>query len=80
MDHGVMRIAEMKLPPLVKTCGACNGKGSYEQTYNAGCGMGLYRSTGPCDFCNGQGFRYLNGTPVPESVTNQIKIMNSGIQ
>jgi DnaJ-class molecular chaperone len=66
----------MKLPDLVRVCKVCNGDGQYEQTYNAGCGFGLYRSMGRCDFCRGQGYVYLNGEPIPISVTNQIKVMN----
>jgi len=73
----------MNLPDFVEICLVCEGKGEYTQTYNAGCGMGLYKSTGPCDFCKpkykhgttlGLGYIKKDKTPITESVENQIKI------
>lgn len=61
-----------ELPELVRLCGWCDGKGVYEQTYNAGCGGGLYRSMGQCDTCKGVGLRYFTGGDVPISVVAQI--------
>ena len=73
----------MILPEYVEICPACNGAGEYEQTYNAGCGGGLYKSIGPCDYCahpkrfmTGLGYRMKNRSVVPDSVINQIVIMN----
>jgi DnaJ-class molecular chaperone len=61
------------LPAWVRECRACKGAGQYPQLYNAGCGMGLYRSMGPCGCCKGTGYLYLTGDPVPSSVVNQIE-------
>lgn len=76
----------MKLPEYVMKCPLCGGHGQYEQTYNAGCGGGLYRSMGRCDNCTpegppyyhtGVGFVYKHdGRPVPSSVIAQIRTMN----
>lgn len=75
----------MKLPELVIPCPICNTKGEHEQTYNIGCGRGLYKSLGPCDFCHIEG--YFMESPgyvykdtmkgIPKSVLNQIKIANN---
>lgn len=52
-------------------CSTCKGRGSYEQTYTAGCGGGYYRSQGGCDYCDGTGL--IQGTkPAPASVRNQV--------
>lgn len=81
-DCGKLRKAidkgtQLELPTLVYACSVCKGMGQYEQSYNAGCGFGMYRSMGPCDFCQSTGFRYHNGTPIPKSVLNQIIVTNS---
>lgn len=51
------------LPPHIRLCGCCGGTGEYEQLYNAGCGMGHYRSVGRCDWCNGTGLKLLIENP-----------------
>jgi hypothetical protein len=56
---------------LARICPVCNGHGEYEQTYNAGCGMGLYQVTGPCSYCEGGGLLQGN-LPAPSSVRNQV--------
>lgn len=57
----------------VKTCIFCEGTGSRVQTYNAGCGQGYYKASGPCDFCEETGFIYNStGNAVPKSVVHQI--------
>ncbi len=67
----------LKLPSLVRLCGCCDGKGEYEQSYIVGCGGGSYRSMGPCNWCNEQGFVYkATSEPVSSSVRAQIMIMN----
>jgi len=55
-------------------CGVCDGRGSYEQTYTAGCGGGYYRSTGPCNFCGSTGLRQggMWPNPAPDSVREQV--------
>lgn len=74
---------EITLPEYVEPCWACDGAGEREQSYTAGCGMGYYRTTGPCDHCrprgsrhyNGQGYVYKEtGTPVPDSVLIQMGV------
>lgn len=77
---------ELRLPALVRVCPLCGGAGEREQLYNAGCGMGCFRSLGPCEMCTepGQGWRGRGvgmvyrgtGRPVPESVVNQVLVMN----
>lgn len=73
----------IELPEKVEKCPICKGFGHYNQTYNAGCGMGFYRSSGPCDYCYhpklymcGSGFVYKNSNfkekSIPESVLVQI--------
>lgn len=49
--------SKITLPPHLVTCEICKGKGRYEQTYIAGCGMGYYKSVGRCIFCDGVGLR-----------------------
>jgi len=74
----------MNLPEYVEICPWCNGEGRCEQTYNAGCGMGMYRSMGRCDMCQadkkkyqrGLGYKLKDGGKVSDSVINQIEIMN----
>lgn len=68
-----------ELPDYVTLCGVCDGKGVYEQTYTAGCGMGSYRSSGKCGYCGGVGLRYQfaetgygRDNPIPISVIVQI--------
>lgn len=57
----------------VRACTVCGGKGSYRQTYNAGCGMGYYTMNGPCAHCDETGFIYLpTGKAPPASVLRQI--------
>jgi hypothetical protein len=52
-------------------CGICEGRGEYRQLYNAGCGGGLYHSTGGCDYCDG--FGLVQGhRPAPSSVVRQV--------
>jgi len=41
-------------------CTVCKGKGETEQVYTAGCGMGSYKSMGPCSWCNGIGLVLKN--------------------
>lgn len=67
------------LPEYVKKCPMCDGAGQYEQTYNAGCGMGYFKSLGPCAMCGdgdpwrGVGYVYkATGKPVGASVLAQI--------
>lgn len=58
----------------IEECYFCNGEGRIEQMYNAGCGMGMYRSIGPCDYCNEMGYVYkATGKPVTSSVINQME-------
>ncbi len=65
----------MSLFNHVMKCKLCDGKGEYEQTYNAGCGRGYYRSMGQCDGCKGMKYRYRESyEPVPPSVLNQINV------
>lgn len=63
-------------------CGWCNGEGSYEQTYTAGCGGGYYRSYGGCDWCKGAGLvikgAHFPEAAAPESVVNQV--VNAGVK
>lgn len=68
------------LPDYVEKCSWCNGTGQYEQTYTAGCGMGYFRSLGPCERCGkgdswkGVGYVYkATGQPVGASVVAQIE-------
>ena len=85
--HKAMDFMDLKLPKYVQLCPICDGRGEYQQSYNAGCGGGMYRSTGPCDYCKidglwyqGTGFRYKDSSisrrSVPESVIFQIYEMN----
>jgi len=74
----------MNLPEYVEICPWCKGEGKYEQTFNAGCGGGMFTSMGRCDLCqpkkfsyDGLGYRMKNGKPVPDSVINQIEVMNN---
>lgn len=60
------------LPPHIALCGICNGKGQYEQTYTAGCGMGSFRSVGRCDHCEGTGLRLTLDNPFVD--TSRMKI------
>jgi len=54
-------------------CPICTGEGAYDQTYNAGCGMGYFKSYGPCDYCGGAGLRYPGSrSAIPESVVFQV--------
>ena len=77
----------MKLPEKLEVCPLCDGKGEYEQRYTVGCGMGTYKSIGPCDYCKhpeghlyngmkGLGYRMKDGSTVSLSVINQINVMN----
>ncbi len=40
----------------IKECEVCKGEGRYEQIYTVGCGMGSYKSMGPCDWCKQVGY------------------------
>lgn len=69
----------MDLPEYIEICPVCVGLGEYKQTYTAGCGMGTYRSVGPCSYCKnpnvfmrGLGYRMKDGSEVPLSVINQM--------
>lgn len=82
-QNGALRtlrhIASMNinLPEYIEVCSICNGKGSYEQLYTAGCGGGYFSHDGPCDYCSSVGFRYKHtGDPIGGSVIAQIIAMN----
>ena len=78
----------LKLPEYVIVCPVCKGEGRYDQTYNSGCGIGNYISSGPCVLCSdrkdfhrniyrGVGFIYEpTSVPVGKSVIEQIRTMN----
>lgn len=77
---------DLKLPEFVEVCPCCNKSGETEQTFNAGCGMGYYRSMGSCPMCGkremygrpGPGFIYkATCEPVGASVVEQIRSMNA---
>lgn len=57
------------IPESIATCPLCHGNGKSVQHYIEG------RMTGPCDFCDANGFIY-RGTSraAPLSVTNQIAV------
>lgn len=56
---------------LAHICGACDGEGQSLQHYNAGCGAGMVRMMGGCDWCDGMGLRQ-GDKPAPVSVVNQV--------
>lgn len=64
-------LARMKPGFLAEICWACKGTGRYEQSYNAGCGMGYYRMNGDCEYCKSRGLLMAAG-PAPLSVVNQV--------
>lgn len=70
----------MNLPEYLKVCPVCQGKGKYEQKYNAGCGMGHIQ--GPCDYCDvdylydGVGVLYTDNKRIPKSVYEHLKNMS----
>lgn len=67
-------LTDLKLPETVEVCQVCKGHGEYPQNYNAGCGGGMYKSIGTCEYCQGMLFQYkgtLRGG-VPKSVLYQI--------
>lgn len=74
-EEHVRRIADglAKMSPgfLAEVCWCCGGKGSYQQTYTAGCGMGTFRSDGDCEKCVGRGLLVANSA-APLSVLNQV--------
>ncbi len=56
-----------------RICYFCDGQGSYEQTYTAGCGGGYFRMRGRCDHCEGVGL--MQGRErAPASVVNQVQL------
>jgi hypothetical protein len=56
---------------LAQLCPLCNGEGQYRQVYNLGCGQGMTRSLGGCDYCGKLGL--LQGSkPAPLSVMYQV--------
>ena len=58
----------------VMRCPICDGKGEHEQVYNAGCGRGYYKTTGPCSMCDKFGWIYRSTyRPVTSSVYSQIQ-------
>lgn len=62
-------------------CEICKGQGSYDQRYNAGCGMGYYTSKGDCDYCGATGLCQGSGmrNAAPVSVINQVLIAGRSI-
>jgi hypothetical protein len=85
-------MADLKLPDSmighVRKCGWCDGKGEYEQSYNYGCGLGRFKSMGPCQcrydgapgYLNGCGFVYEDGSHIPISVYNHIVVFNQRLE
>ena len=73
-EHAAQLVRGLECLPanfIAAVCDICKGHGEYKQTYTAGCGMGSYRSTGGCDYCDGTGL--LQGSkPAPDSVRNQV--------
>ena len=71
---------DVKLPSLVEICPLCKGEGQYRQTYNAGCGQGMFETIGRCDCCMGHRFlmkKLKREARIPtSSVINQIQIAN----
>jgi DnaJ-class molecular chaperone len=55
-------------------CTVCDGRGEYRQNYNAGCGGGMFRSMGPCEYCDATGLCQGAGVrnPAPDSVREQV--------
>lgn len=56
---------------LANICPLCDGHGQYRQVYNNGCGMGMSRSMGGCDYCGKLGLIQTN-KPAPLSVMHQV--------
>lgn len=65
------RDIDFKMPDGIERCSICHGNGKYVQRYIEG------RLSGPCDWCQGSGFKYKDGDwrrGVPGSVVNQIAV------
>lgn len=56
---------------LAQLCPICEGEGQYRQHYNMGCGQGMSRMMGGCDYCGKLGL-LQGGKPAPLSVMNQV--------
>lgn len=56
---------------VAEVCSLCEGHGQYRQVYNMGCGMGMQRSMGGCDYCGKLGLLQA-GKPAPLSVMYQV--------
>lgn len=56
---------------LAYLCPLCDGEGQRRQVYNIGCGQGMTRSLGGCDYCGKLGLLQAH-KPAPLSVMYQV--------
>lgn len=68
-----LRVGLERLPKnfVAQICPSCNGRGSYVQRFNAGCGMGSFEIEAGCDWCGATGL-LQNDKPAPASVLIQV--------
>ena len=65
----------------VRLCNVCEGEGSYDQQYTAGCGGGYYTMRGKCDYCGATGLIYKpTGNAPPVSVLRQMQAAEDQVE
>lgn len=69
LKRGLARLPHM----IAHICPLCEGRGEREQNYIVGCGGGMCRMTGVCDWCDGSGL-LQNDNAAPNSVVNQVLV------